>query len=199
MDSQGRNQWAVDTQNVSQHCTRYRVVHKDRPATFAEDVDAWCNDGDFCEWFASVLAGTASAAFRWETPAVTKATANRPFEFVLLDAPGLDRPIDRSAFAEHFQPDESVVAFDNLRGDARLVVPCPVADDAAYGHLAAFVRRAPREQQCDLLQAVGRAMRARLGAAPVWLSTAGMGVAWLHVRLDSRPKYYGYAPYRTPP
>ncbi|MGI9175867.1 MAG: DUF6940 family protein [Rhodothermales bacterium] len=24
----------------------------------------------------------------------------------------------------------------------------------------------------------------------MWLSTAGGGVSWLHVRLDSRPKYY---------
>jgi hypothetical protein len=27
-------------------------------------------------------------------------------------------------------------------------------------------------------------------------STAGAGVSWLHVRLDDRPKYNGYAPYR---
>ena len=25
---------------------------------------------------------------------------------------------------------------------------------------------------------------------PVWLSTEGSGVPWLHVRMDSRPKYY---------
>jgi hypothetical protein len=31
---------------------------------------------------------------------------------------------------------------------------------------------------------------------PVWLSTAGAGVSWLHVRLDDRPKYYGYRPYQ---
>mmetsp|Transcript_9405 Transcript_9405/g.21189 ORF Transcript_9405/g.21189 Transcript_9405/m.21189 type:complete len:541 (+) Transcript_9405:444-2066(+) len=29
-------------------------------------------------------------------------------------------------------------------------------------------------------------------ADPVWLSTSGMGVPWLHVRLDSSPKYYTY-------
>ena len=29
-------------------------------------------------------------------------------------------------------------------------------------------------------------------AKPVWLSTSGMGVAWLHFRLDQRPKYYTY-------
>ncbi len=36
-----------------------------------------------------------------------------------------------------------------------------------------------------------------IGHTPLWLSTAGGGVAWLHVRLDSRPKYYGYSPYKT--
>jgi hypothetical protein len=39
-------------------------------------------------------------------------------------------------------------------------------------------------------------MVARLGAKPVWLSTAGGGVSWLHVRLDDQPKYYGFEPYR---
>jgi hypothetical protein len=29
-------------------------------------------------------------------------------------------------------------------------------------------------------------------AKPVWFSTSGMGVAWLHFRLDERPKYYTY-------
>ncbi len=30
-----------------------------------------------------------------------------------------------------------------------------------------------------------------------WLNTEGGGVAWLHVRIDQRPKYYHYAPYKT--
>jgi hypothetical protein len=35
--------------------------------------------------------------------------------------------------------------------------------------------------------------RKNSGAAkPVWFSTSGMGVAWLHFRLDRRPKYYTY-------
>ncbi len=42
-------------------------------------------------------------------------------------------------------------------------------------------------------------MLARLNSKPVWLSTAGAGVSWLHVRLDDKPKYYGHAPYRIPP
>jgi hypothetical protein len=44
---------------------------------------------------------------------------------------------------------------------------------------------------------VGDAVARRLSSAPLWLSTSGLGVAWLHVRLDERPKYYTHAPYRT--
>ena len=32
-------------------------------------------------------------------------------------------------------------------------------------------------------------VEARIDDRPLWLSTAGDGVAWLHVRLDQRPKY----------
>ena len=58
------------------------------------------------------------------------------------------------------------------------------------------MRHAPAAQVHELWRAVGAAMQARLSPRPTWLSTAGMGVAWLHVRLDERPKYYGYALYR---
>ena len=40
------------------------------------------------------------------------------------------------------------------------------------------------------------AVAARLSDRPLWLSTSGAGVAWLHVRLDDRPKYIQHAPYR---
>ena len=47
-------------------------------------------------------------------------------------------------------------------------------------------------------QQLGGAIRELLpkrGDAPTWVSTAGGGVAWLHVRLDSAPKYYTHRPY----
>ncbi|MFY0533025.1 DUF6940 family protein [Nannocystis pusilla] len=34
-------------------------------------------------------------------------------------------------------------------------------------------------------------------SAWVWLSTSGSAVPWLHVRLDARPKYYVFGPYRA--
>ena len=75
------------------------------------------------------------------------------------------------------------------------MVPCPRGNNNAYGHLAAFVRNAPHGQIHRLLSSVAGAMQSRLTQAPLWLSTAGDGVAWLHVRIDQRPKYFGYGPY----
>jgi hypothetical protein len=169
-----------------------------RPASVAEVLRGWRDDAAFRSIFNAALAESPFAAFRWETPPVTAATVIRPFEFVLLDSPGLARRPDPEAFAEHFgeAPDAGMVVFSNLGGDAVLVVPCPITAPSAYGHLAAFVRGAPDRQRHALWRSVGEAMERRVGDKPVWLSTAGAGVSWLHVRLDDRPKYYGFGPYR---
>lgn len=178
---------------------RFWLSRNSKPVSYANVLDAWRTDPGFCGWFGDVLAGAPFAAFRWETPPITETTVNRRFEFALLDDPGLARRPTPEAFAEHFGPASAseIVSFPNLGGDAVMVVPCPIGRLAAYGHLGAFVRNAPESQKRALWRAVGEAMRARLGDAPVWISTAGAGVAWLHVRLDNRPKYYEFAPFRN--
>ncbi|HEY2586526.1 MAG TPA: hypothetical protein VGI81_12245 [Tepidisphaeraceae bacterium] len=171
-------------------------------AAFADVLRAWQSDAAFRAFFLDLLASAPFPAYRWETPPVTKETADRPFEFVLLGAPGLDRAPDPEAFAKRFaeagSADATVLVLPNLGNDADLVVPRPTGSSFAYGHLASFVRHAPVAQKHELWRVVGAAMEARIGTRPVWLSTAGMGVPWLHVRLDDQPKYYGYAPYARP-
>jgi hypothetical protein len=177
---------------------RFAVDFGEQPAPFANVLRGWQDDAAFRSLFNGQLADTPFSAFRWETPPVTTATRARPFEFVLLDSPELAGRSDPEAFSEHFAdpPESGVVVFPNLGEDALLVVPCPIAAPSAYGHLAAFVWEAPYAQTQALWRLVGETMARRVGAKPVWLSTAGAGVAWLHVRLDDRPKYYGYWPYR---
>jgi hypothetical protein len=172
-----------------------------QPATFADVLRGWQEDAGLRSLYNALLADAPFAAFRWETPPVTTATLTRPFELVLLDSPGLARYPDPEAFAEHFGGASAavVVVIPNLGGDAIMVVPCPIAAPSAYAHLAAFVREAPEPQRHALWQAVAEAMARRVSDRPVWLSTAGAGVSWLHVRLDDRPKYYGYGPYRHSP
>jgi hypothetical protein len=189
--------WTTQIETLEQ-CNGYRCsLLRDSVAMSAADViAAWRGDASFRSFFNTLLAKAPYSAFRWETPVLTAATVSKPFEFVLLDSPGLARRVDREAFAEFFAAEKLVVSFANLGKDAVLVVPCPGEDNDSYGHLAAFVRSAPAAQIDALWQAVGEAMARRVGEMPVWLSTAGGGVSWLHVRLDDRPKYYGYGPYR---
>lgn len=184
------------------HVRKYAMTRDAVPLRYAEVIGLWQHDQAFRACFLSILSEVPFLAYRWETPAVTTATAGRAFEFVLLDSPSLARPPDRHSFAGHFAPASSeagIVVFDNLGGDATLVVPSPRGPAGAYGHLAAFTRRAPAFQNHALWEAVGRAMEQRVSERPVWLSTAGGGVSWLHVRLDDRPKYYGFRPYRAAP
>jgi hypothetical protein len=188
-----RSEALADTRGL-----RFAVELDGRPTAYADVLRAWQGDAGFRTLFNTLLAGAPYTAFRWETPPVTSTMAARPFEFVLLDDPGLERRPEPEAFAEYFGAGAGtgVVQFRNHGGDAILIVPCPVAEPSAYSHLAAFVRHAPEVQRHALWQSVGGAMARRVGSKPVWLSTAGAGVSWLHVRLDDRPKYYGFGPYR---
>jgi len=178
--------------------SRIELWNGAEPVRYIDVVDAWQRDDKFVTWFNSLLASASFDAFRWETPALSAATPTQAFEFVLVDAPELLRPSTSASFVGQFKadPEAGVVAFANLSRDALMVVPKPQGADTAYGHLAAFVRGAPEPQRLELWKVVGKAMQKRISARAVWLSTAGAGVPWLHVRLDDRPKYYHYGPYR---
>ncbi|MDJ0888113.1 MAG: hypothetical protein QNI89_12460 [Desulfobacterales bacterium] len=183
-----------------------RVIHfaiedDSAPVSYADAIRLWQSDSDFRAFFIDLLSDSPFPAFRWETPPVTMATADKPFEFVLLDAPEIALASDPGPFATYFDSAApgGVVEFPNLGGDAILIVPCPGDPLADFGHLGAYLRNARELQQDQLWKAVGSAMQRRISSQPVWLNTAGGGVAWLHIRLDDRPKYYGYAPYRYRP
>ena len=192
--------WHARTEPLNQARGRRVVLEREgAPVPRGRVLALWQKDPVFRAFFMDVLAAMPLDAFRWETPPVTRHNLDRPFEFVLLDAPELARAPDPSDFEQHFGNAASgeVVAFMNLGGDALMVVPTPAEPRSAYAHLAAFTRGAPTEQQHLLWQRAGVALENRLGEEPVWLSTAGTGVPWLHVRLDTRPKYYLHAPYRS--
>jgi hypothetical protein len=188
--------WDTNIEELGGGKRRYVIGRQGHVLSYADVLRGWMDDGEFRSYFAGVLAEAPYSAYRWETPAVSGSTAGREFEFVLIDAPGLERAPEPRAFdAQLTRSSEPVVAFANLGGDATLIVPRQMGDAAVYPHLAGVVRGAPRAQVDALLKLIGSTVTSRLNASPRWLSTAGMGVAWLHVRIDSRPKYYGHRAY----
>lgn len=180
--------------------TRFTMRRDGATLSYRDVIGAWREDSSFRAFFSETLAAHACSAYFWETRPVTLATLGDAFEFVLADSPTLagasadSRPFDRALRGRDGRG--GVVTFPNLGHDALLIVPRELAGRAHYRHLAAFVRGAPVDQQQALWAAVGRAVGERVGAAPLWVSTSGLGVYWLHIRLDSAPKYYTYAPYR---
>lgn len=181
--------------------TRYVLKCEGDAMAFGEVLRLWRTSEAFRCFFSEILQSSPFPAFRWETPALTESRSSRSFEFVLLNAPSFEtRTTDPLAFQNVFtgeDDDHGVVAFTNLGGDATLVIPSPRSDLMAYGHLAAFVRHAPKAQVSSFWRVLGDTVQKCLGPAALWLSTAGGGVAWLHARIDSRPKYYGYGEYRN--
>ena len=181
---------------------RYRLTRDGVALSYSEVLQLWQADVDFCNYYTGLLAASPFSAFRWETPAVTRSGIDQTFEFVLLDAPRFStRTTDSKTFEDYFTSDDTeggIVSFMSLGGDSQLIVPSPRTEISAYGHLAAFLRQAPQRQLDAFWRVVSTAVQSRIGEKPLWLNTAGGGVARLHVRLDSRPKYYGYAPYKDP-
>jgi hypothetical protein len=180
---------------------KVRIFNDVTQLTYIEVLRRWQTDDVFRTFFISVLAAAPYTSYRWETPPVTKNTLNRLFEFVILDSPYLDQIANPAQFQEFLDRSnvEDVAVFPNLGKDAILIVPTPKKEQNIYAHIASFIRQAGEDQKHAFWQKVGEIMQQSVGEKPVWLNTAGAGVSWLHVRLDSFPKYYGYSPYKNFP
>ncbi len=156
------------------------------------------------------LLGLGLAAIAWETAPVSVESAERPMEQLALPHPALARAeADPLPFSEHIASGAGtgeVRWFTNFGADAKLIVPCAPTPgpgglrQSGYGHLLSFLRAAPPAQRDGLWRVVGELACEHLAssAAPLWVSTAGMAVSWVHVRLDLRPKYYRTEAFRAP-
>ena len=178
---------------------RLSLTSAQKALSFSDVIQRWCLDESFQQFFIMQLCDIPFKAYFWELPALFCNMLDRPFECVFIDSLDLvDVHSDADSFSAYFSDDQDIVDFSNLNGDAWLIAPCPQgAAIAAYPHLAVFSRQAPVAQQQALWQRVGRLLGERLNHKPLWLSTSGLGVYWLHIRLDSAPKYYSYHPYRN--
>jgi hypothetical protein len=167
---------------------------------------------DIMEAFSRVLrVEVPYKAYRFETPPVTSnSISTTPFEFVIVE----DNYLAQFAAHADYEPflnqlqlcnedrTQPGCAFENLKGDATLIAPRDVGrkvhhTHTFYGHLAAFMNNAPEHQMIGMWKLAAQTIQKKLSSDdPLWFSTAGTGVAWLHFRLDSRPKYYTYEPFK---
>lgn len=154
------------------------------------------------------LSSSGFAGYHFESVPVTGAASSAvPYEFVLASSSSVARltRADHKTFGSKFRaakkPGAGAVCFTNLGGDATLCAPMPSSTmpPNSFAHAASFFSAASSAESRPLWSSVGSALLHHFEAAPlrpVWLSTAGLGVSYLHVRLDSSPKYYVYTPFK---
>ena len=158
----------------------------------------WLSSEALRDLFIAELAASPYRAFFWEMPPVSSEELTKPFECVVIGSEALARiRADESDFAEHsIGASGSVASFPNLGGDALLIAPSKISSADCYAHFAAFLRDGPRPQQHALFHLLAKEVEKLLNAERrFWISTSGLGVPWVHVRLDSDPNIYQYRRY----
>lgn len=188
----------VSESTEADHILLVKVLDGDRPVSFQGAIKRWQNDQAFRSIFLTSLREAPFEAAGWETPALTSDNQDQPFQYALVNRPYLSSTADPKPFQAYFQSageGQDIVEFPNLGRDAHLIAPVPQSTLDTYAHLLSFVREGPRSQQHNLWKAVGHWLEMNISRKPLWLNTAGGGVDWLHVRVDTRPKYYQHSPY----
>jgi hypothetical protein len=178
--------------------TRFTVRDAVGFVTFGHALELLESSAKFRDCLSQTIARTKYPKIRWETPPVTIQSLDRSFEFVLMNSSDLGESPEPEVFREYFesQPIEvQVLAVPNLGRTARLIVPREMVSAENYAHFKIFLCGAPKEQIHELWRCVAYTAKQELSNQPLWISTAGGGVNWLHVRLEHEPKYYSYRPF----
>lgn len=171
---------------------RFRILQNDTPINFQKVFNLWAKDPDFIDFYVNALKDFDFKAFFWEHPGLTKDTIIKPYECILQKSKTLDsRTINEQAFADYLYSSNGAVDFLNLGKNARLVIPTKQSETEIYKHLGSFIFNATSAQIQAFFHKVGAVVQQEIEKQEiVWLNTAGMGVIWLHVRMDTKPKYY---------
>ncbi|WP_340106139.1 DUF6940 family protein [Rhodohalobacter sp. 8-1] len=190
--------WNLNTLESSKNRFTFRLIENGESLSHRQFLTLLSENEEFIRWYNRLLADSEFDAFFWENKPVTEQNLDKDYECTLVESGLLSRVSpDTATFDSYFEDDSDVVQFPNLGDDAQLIVPCPITDDSVYTQIGNFVREAPDHQVQNLWKQVGKEMLNSVQKEPRWLSTSGLGVYWLHVRIDSVPKYYQTEEYKT--
>lgn len=189
--------YTVKREQISQSVEKYWILRKNERLTYKNALQLLRDEREFRDIFIEVMRQSTFKAYLWETPAFSS-VEDQPFEFVLIHNASLENfTPNSSSFKEHFTKSDKTIVCKNLRKDALLIIPYPrEKDQNCYTHMANFMRFAPDDQIHELLQQTAISVLDYDTFLPIWLSTSGLAVPWLHVRVDTKPKYYRYQPYK---
>ena len=184
----------------NENATRFQILNGEHPLSFEEVLMLWQGSPDFVLFYRETMKSFEYSGCFWEHPALKLEYVKAPYEAMLLKTENFSkRSIDTQAFSERIHSTSLVECFDNLGRNAKLIVPTLKLDKEVYKQFGSFINGASVEQVNAFFAAVGSELETELAnGKQIWLNTAGLGVIWLHARLDTRPKYYKIKAYKNP-
>lgn len=193
--------WSELTLEVSEG-SRYKLKVGNRFLSFFEVV-RYLGYPAFSLSYSNCVLQLGFEDFFWEHPAVTLENLDQPYEVSIVPTTAFTgRAPNYSPFQRKFDLGQSNSVFENLSGSAILVVPNPDVGQRGekdYGSFSRFLQNAEDEKVVSLFKVLSDTWLEQLqrGSDYKYVSTHGLGVIWLHVRLDQRPKYYHTLLYRN--
>jgi hypothetical protein len=160
-------------------------------------------------------------SYYFQTPNIC--SLNIPIEFVLMKTHNLHKKkADWSKYAEYMNRkprNRHSLSFINLTGNIMLTIPFNKKKNIRYGHIKDYMTYASMEEIYDIFLEIGIQIEIYNEASrrhssinksnvatttsnisichPLYLSTHGHGVQWLHFRLEEKPLYYNYNYYKN--
>ena len=131
-------------------------------------------------------------SFFWETSCVTKSLSTEYKEKYIENNELHKMKQNYQSFAKKINASQhkDVLSFFNLSKTSLLVVPKP-RSNKKFTTLKQFMDNATEKQQKVFWRKVVSCIHKMLKTHDkVWVSTHGRGVPYLHVRIDTVPKYY---------
>ncbi|WP_421774132.1 DUF6940 family protein [Gracilimonas sp.] len=177
---------------------KFRIAHQEKPISNQHFLELLNEERDFRTFYKNVLKELPFEAFFWENKPMSSSSIHREYECNVINSDFLaGKSADFNTFSSYFKTEQDVVSFRNLGNDAQLIAPCPIEEHSGYAHIGTFIREAPESQIQNLWKRTGEEMLDAVEDEPRWMSTSGLGVFWLHIRIDSVPKYYQTSAYKS--
>jgi hypothetical protein len=170
------------------------------------------NDEDFLKVFRESLnhATEKLEAYFWECIPVSN-TTEKVFEFSVTKSHALKESSQnfgkfKGILEIAFKNFQAVASFPNPSQDTVLVIPALEKDERNeikdFKNISEFTKNASFTLQNTFWSSVARDIIDELGKdskseKTVWVSTHGLGVSYLHVRIANWPKYYSCEEYKT--
>jgi len=192
--------YAFNTNALALKETKIQLLENGSYMTFSQVIDGWQDSPDFRKFYWQTLIELGGEGCFWEHPRLNRETVDLPYECVITRTKSFTAfAADQRPFDAVFDRQNTISCFINLSGSAWLIVPNPVDDEAVdCRDLVSFCRSAPNELLHDFWTTIGEEMAKAIatGSDFQYLSTHGLGVLWLHVRMERRPKYYHHQAYK---